>query len=175
DVHVAIDGNFTHTRYSSVDDNPTIILLSELSLWLTEAELESAKKHMAECKEGNGRGGRQQAHVPEGSLDHCEDVHKVVRDHGNETAKGVMALKGLMAMVCHYNVPLFICDITTPGEQCFYLIALIHKLASLLLLTATIGLLYNISCLLDRSIAKHNLIPEIAPHLSLATTTFHAY
>ncbi|KIJ50287.1 hypothetical protein M422DRAFT_159972 [Sphaerobolus stellatus SS14] len=78
-------------------------------------------------------------------------------------------------MVCQHDVPLFLCDITTPGEQRFYAIALLRKLAELLPGNASIGLLYDIACLLDRSIAKHNLIPEIAPRLSLATATFHAY
>ncbi|KIJ55038.1 hypothetical protein M422DRAFT_153453, partial [Sphaerobolus stellatus SS14] len=105
----------------------------------------------------------------------CENAHKAARDCGDEATEGVMASKGLMAMVCRHDVPLFLCDITTPGEQRFYAIALLCKLAELLPGNASIELLYDIACLLDRSIAKHNLIPEIAPHLSLATAAFHAY
>jgi len=59
-----------------------------------------------------------------------------------------------MAMVCRHDVPLFLCDITTPGEQQFYAVALIRQLASLLPPNATIGILYDIVCQLDRSIAK---------------------
>ncbi|KIJ51761.1 hypothetical protein M422DRAFT_157751, partial [Sphaerobolus stellatus SS14] len=109
--------------------------------------------------------------LPDGSLGQCEKVHKAARDCGDEVTTGVMASKGLMALVCKHDVPIFICDIMTPGEQQFYSIALLQKLSSLLPTNATIGLLYDIACLLDRSIAK----ADIAPRLSLATTAFHAY
>ncbi|KIJ46504.1 hypothetical protein M422DRAFT_165232, partial [Sphaerobolus stellatus SS14] len=165
-VQVAIDGNFTHQRYSSVEGDPKIVPLSQLTIWLTEGELEVARQHIQ---------------LPDGSLDQCEKAHKAARDRGDEATTGVMASKGLMALVCKHDVPIFICDITTPGEQRFYSIALLQKLSSLLPANATIGLLYDIACLLDRSIAKaglpyrHDLIPDISPCLSLATAAFHAY
>ncbi|KIJ31429.1 hypothetical protein M422DRAFT_83908, partial [Sphaerobolus stellatus SS14] len=59
-----------------------------------------------------------------------------------------------------------------------YSIALLQKLSSLLPANATIGLLYDIACLLDRSIAKAGLpyrVEYILPRLSLATAAFHAY
>ncbi|KIJ33246.1 hypothetical protein M422DRAFT_82459, partial [Sphaerobolus stellatus SS14] len=61
------------------------------------------------------------------------------------------------------------------GEQQFYAIALIQQLARCLPDNATIGLLYDIACQLDRSIGKHDFIPNIATCLSCATTVFHAY
>ncbi|KIJ27593.1 hypothetical protein M422DRAFT_78554, partial [Sphaerobolus stellatus SS14] len=61
------------------------------------------------------------------------------------------------------------------GEQQFYAIALIQQLARCLPDNATIGLLYDIACQLDRSIGKHDFIPSIAPRLSCATAVFHAY
>ncbi|KIJ31905.1 hypothetical protein M422DRAFT_266403 [Sphaerobolus stellatus SS14] len=156
DVHVAIDGNFTHRHYASVADDPMLISLSDPSIWLMEGELEMAKKYVQERQDHTHGVGRQQAHVPTGSLDECKNSHNAARDRGDEASEGVMASKGLMAMVCRHDVPLIICDIVTPGEQRFYAIALIQKLA-------------------NRSIAKHNLIPDIAPRLSLATAAFHAY
>jgi hypothetical protein len=72
-------------------------------------------------------------------------------------------------------------------------VALIHQLASFLPPNATIGLLYDIACQLDRSIAKvssfvrkelvacsfpdvkHELLGNVAARLSCATAIFHAY
>ncbi|KIJ52429.1 hypothetical protein M422DRAFT_122538, partial [Sphaerobolus stellatus SS14] len=176
DVHVAIDGNFTHQRYASVENDPEIVPCQNQAIWLTDTELEAAWLHITEAHEVHAAAShRQSTCIPEGSLDECEKSHKAARDCGDEAAEGVMASKGLMAMVCRHNVPLFICDITTPGEQQFYLIALLQKLSSLLPAKATIGLLYDIACLLDRSILKYNLIPEISGWLALATAAFHAY
>ncbi|KIJ47785.1 hypothetical protein M422DRAFT_94012, partial [Sphaerobolus stellatus SS14] len=106
DVQVAMDGNFTHQRYSSVEGDSEIVPLSQLTIWLTEGELESTR-------------------LPDGSLDQCEKAHKAARDCGDEVTTGVMASKGLMALVCKHDIPIFICDIMTPGEQRFYSIALL--------------------------------------------------
>ncbi|KIJ49900.1 hypothetical protein M422DRAFT_109971, partial [Sphaerobolus stellatus SS14] len=61
---------------------------------------------------------------------------------------------GKMAMVCHHDVPLFLCDINIKGKQQFYSITLIQKLASMLPCNVTIGLLYDIGCTLDQAISK---------------------
>jgi hypothetical protein len=192
DVQVAIDGNFTHRRYKSVPEDPPIVESHHLEMWLTPEELEAAQSHMAEKSHIPLSGDRQEARVPTGSLDECEKSHRAARDRGDGSESDLYASKGIMAMVCRHDVPLFLCDITTPGEQRFYAIALIQKLASMLPSHASIGCLYDIACLLDRSISKvksnyyiylkcdmypwqHNLIPDIAPRLSLATAAFHAY
>ncbi|KAF8337552.1 uncharacterized protein EI90DRAFT_3119000 [Cantharellus anzutake] len=54
-------------------------------------------------------------------------------------------------------------------------IAMLLALSCQLPSNATIGLMYDVGCVLDRLIAKYNLIPEIAPRLSIAISVFHAY
>ncbi|KAF8330571.1 uncharacterized protein EI90DRAFT_2863002, partial [Cantharellus anzutake] len=39
----------------------------------------------------------------------------------------------------------------------------------------TIRSMHEVGCILDRSIAKYNLIPNIAPRLSITVLVFHAY
>ncbi|KAF8325443.1 uncharacterized protein EI90DRAFT_2932302, partial [Cantharellus anzutake] len=63
----------------------------------------------------------------------------------------------------------------TPGEQQHFSIAMLLALSRQLPSNATIGLMYDVGCVLDRSIAKYNLIPEITPRLSIAVSVFHAY
>ncbi|KAF8586021.1 hypothetical protein K439DRAFT_1341836, partial [Ramaria rubella] len=113
--------------------------------------------------------------VPDSSIDECEKLHHAAQNCSDESTKGLFALKGLMVMVCHHDIPLFLCDIMTPGEQQFYAIALIEQLAFFLPQIATIGMLYDIACTLDSAIAKHNLIPDIASRLSCGIVVFHAY
>ncbi|KAF8573175.1 hypothetical protein K439DRAFT_1376245, partial [Ramaria rubella] len=113
--------------------------------------------------------------VPSGALDECGKSHHAAHDCGDDTGTGLFALKSLMALVCHHDVPLLFCDITMPSKARFYPIALLQKLASLLPHHASIGGLYDISCQLEHSIAKHDLIPDIAQRLSLAMSVFHVY
>jgi Kyakuja-Dileera-Zisupton transposase len=185
DVIVCMDGCFQHRRFSSVRGDPEIITDDHLRLFLPSTDLESAKNYISSRRHIDKPSARQDARVPRGSLDECEKSHHAARDRGDESAKGIFASTELMAMVCHHDIPLFLCDITTPGEQQFYAIALIQRLASLLPDTATIAILYDIACTLERSISKvrectetvgislimstvpdtvqHDLIPELAP------------
>ena len=113
---------------------------------------------MVEQSEIQWAGSHQETRVPAGSLDECERSHRAARDKGNESTSDMFASKGVMAMVCRHDIPLFLCDITTPGEQRHYAIALIQKLASMLPEHASISCLYDIACLLDRSISKVKII-----------------
>ncbi|KAF8592413.1 hypothetical protein K439DRAFT_1268377, partial [Ramaria rubella] len=91
-------------------------------------------------------------------LDECEKSHYAVCNRRDNDTKGLYALKGLMAMVCHHGIPLFFCDIMTPSKQQFYTIALICQLTALLPLTATMGILYDIACMLDWLIVKVSML-----------------
>ncbi|EDQ99767.1 uncharacterized protein LACBIDRAFT_315251 [Laccaria bicolor S238N-H82] len=59
---------------------------------------------------------------------------------------------GVMALVCHHDAPLFLATINTPGEQQKYAVSLIEHLFSLLPPTATVTILYDVACVLDRSL-----------------------
>lgn len=55
------------------------------------------------------------------------------------------------ALVCRHDVPLFFVNIDTPGEQQKYAVALIDHLCSMLPSKALLVVLYDIGCVLDRS------------------------
>ncbi|KIJ55308.1 hypothetical protein M422DRAFT_79363, partial [Sphaerobolus stellatus SS14] len=192
DVIVCVDGNFQHRRYSSVADDPPLINPEELFMYLTLEELEKAKEHIEAQRDVDHPARRRDAMVPPGSINDCEGRHNAAKDWGNDSTDTMFSPRGKMAMVCRHDVPftglntLFLCDINTKGEQQFYSIALIQKLASMLPCNATIRLLYDIGCNLYsilsgvfflKTITSHprNLIPDIAPQLTCATAVFHVY
>ncbi|KAG1755309.1 hypothetical protein EDD22DRAFT_981585 [Suillus occidentalis] len=81
-----------------------------------------------------------------------------------------------MALICCHDIPLFFANIDSPGEQQKYSVALIEHLFSLLPPQATVVMLYDVGCVLTRSIAKFDILPEdITSHLRFATTAMHAY
>ncbi|KAF8583382.1 hypothetical protein K439DRAFT_1348747, partial [Ramaria rubella] len=172
DVIVCIDGCFQHCRYSSVLDDPHIIDLGGTFIFVDPEIVQEAKEHVVAQHNVTLPSHCCDSCVPSRSLDECEKSHHAVCDCSNDNTKRLYASKGLMAMVFCHDIPLFFCDITMPGKQQFYAIALIRQLAAP---TATIGLLYDITCMLDRSIAKHDLIPKLASWLSCGTAVFHAY
>ncbi|KAJ7582135.1 hypothetical protein C8J56DRAFT_1005953 [Mycena floridula] len=81
-----------------------------------------------------------------------------------------------MALVCHHDIPLFLANIDTPGEQQKYTIALLEMLFNLIPLMATVVALYDIGCVLDRSLKKYDLLPTwITCRIEFATSAMHTY
>lgn len=99
---------------------------------------------------------------------------------------------GVMALVCRHDVPLFLTNIDTPGEQQKYAVSLIEHLFSLLPPTATVTVLYDVGCVLDRSLNlvskgassrishshfhQYDILPtDITDRLDFGTSAMHAY
>jgi hypothetical protein len=61
---------------------------------------------------------------------------------------------GLVVLVCRHDIPLFLANMDTPGEQHKYAISLVEKLYEHLPPHATVTLFYDIGCALDRSVKK---------------------
>ena len=59
-----------------------------------------------------------------------------------------------MALICRHDIPLFLANINTPGEQQKYSVALIEHLFSLIPANATVSVLYDVACVLDRTLHK---------------------
>lgn len=92
--------------------------------------------------------------VPDSAVDDCQDAHQSGTGSNVKTSLDKFDIGGLAALVCRHDIPLFIANIDTPGEQQKYGVALVEKLASLLPPQATIAVLYDVGCVLDRSVAK---------------------
>ena len=61
---------------------------------------------------------------------------------------------GVMALICRHDIPLFFTNIDTPGEQQKYSVALIEHLFSHIPLDANVVILYDVGCVLARSLMK---------------------
>jgi hypothetical protein len=62
--------------------------------------------------------------------------------------------KGLFVCLCRHGIPVFLVNMDTPGEQQKYVISVLKKLFSMLPPTATVVLLYDIACIIERSVQK---------------------
>ena len=66
--------------------------------------------------------------------------------------------RGLMSIACHHNIVLFFTNIDSPGEQQKYAVALTKPLYSFLLGIATVVILYDVGCVLHRSVQLVSLL-----------------
>ncbi|KAK0474719.1 hypothetical protein EDD18DRAFT_1313370 [Armillaria luteobubalina] len=73
-------------------------------------------------------------------------------------------------------IPLFLANVNTPGEQQKYAVALVEHLALQLPAATSIAVLYNIGCVMDRSMHLYDIFsPTLTERLLFATLAMHAY
>ena len=102
---------------------------------------------------------------------------------------------GWMSLICRHDIPLFFANIDTPGEQQKYAVALITWFSKFVPSRSTITVLYDIGCVLDRSIQmvslsvlvfcgfitrlslyQYDILPEsLRVRVQFVTTAMHAY
>ncbi|PPR07291.1 hypothetical protein CVT24_007353 [Panaeolus cyanescens] len=174
DFHVATDGNFHHRHATNAGAGisyrkPFHIIPPEFVNSVGE-EIDRARKKAPKTVE--------KPKVPSSAVDECEKSYEAANGDKKKAAEGNNRFDshGLMSLVCRHDIPLFFANIDTPGEQQKYSVALIRWLFKLIPTNATVTVLYDIGCVLDRSIELYDILTEdIASRTRLTTTAMHAY
>ena len=99
-------------------------------------------------------------------MDECNDAHNAADKRKEKASSENFDDRGLMALVCQHDIPLFFANIDTPGEQQKYSVALLEQLFLLIPACATIVSLYDIGCVLDHSLHRVstgllNVLPKL--------------
>ncbi|KAG0700894.1 hypothetical protein DFH29DRAFT_982906 [Suillus ampliporus] len=88
------------------------------------------------------------------AIDQCKNAYEAADRKKQKTAMDSFNNTGIMALICRHDIPLFFANINSPGEQQKYLVALIEHLFTLLPPQATVVTLYDVGCVLARSLSK---------------------
>ena len=97
---------------------------------------------------------QRQTIVPDEAIDQCEASYEAADGNKQKAAMDCFDDTGIMALICHHDIPLFFANIDTPGEQQKYSVALLEHLFSCLPSMATVVALYAVGCVLARSLDK---------------------
>ncbi|CAO1629622.1 unnamed protein product [Parajaminaea phylloscopi] len=112
----------------------------------------------------------------EGQDDHCSSHFKAADERQAKAAQARFDVTGLMLLSCKHDVPLFACDIDTPGEQQKYPLALLDVFMSIVdPYVNSVGVLYDIGCQFARSVERRDLLPSYRHKLHFATALFHSF
>lgn len=90
--------------------------------------------------------------VPNEAIDECVKSHEAADEKKQKTNMEHFDDTGLMALVCRHDIPLFLANVDTPGEQQKYAVALIEHFFTLVPSESTVACLYDVGCALDRSL-----------------------
>ena len=147
DCHVAEDRNFHHRHAVRGGDSPHLYspdyFLSKAQVDAVGDRIESVRKQPAK---------KYTPTIPDSAVNECKDAHDAVDKQKEKASSDNFDAQGLMALVYCHDIALFFANIDTPGEQQKYTVALLEHLFSLIPTCATVISLYDIGCVLDRSL-----------------------
>ncbi|KAF4568584.1 hypothetical protein EYR40_010011 [Pleurotus pulmonarius] len=171
DFHVAVDGNFHHRHRRSAGDGCEFhapeYFLSKEYVDTVGARIHKARKSPKKVTK---------AIVPNEAVDQCQQSHDAANDNKVKSNAEQFDDHGCSALVCRHGAPLFTANIDTPGEQQKYAVALIQYLFQKIPKNATVLVLYDVGCVLNRLLQLYDILPpEITQRLSFTTSAMHAY
>ena len=149
DIHVAADGNFHHRHRRSAGDGPAFY---DPVYILPKSQVDAVGRRIQEARKRAPT--KIPTAVPDEAIDQCQHSYEAADEKKKKTDMEIFDDGGLMEMVCRHDIPLFFANIDTPGEQQKYAVTLIKHLFSLLPSNATVTVLYDVGCVLARTLRQ---------------------
>jgi hypothetical protein len=143
-----MDGNFHQRHRKAAGDCPWFY---EPRYFIPKAEVDAIGQHIDAVRKKPTRERRQEVMSDE-AVESCLKSHEAADGTREKANTDIFDDTGLMALTCRHDIPLFYANIDTPGEQQKYGIALLKHLFQLLPPNATVSALYDVGCVLDRSL-----------------------
>lgn len=147
DLHLAVDCNFSHRHNRTAGDSPSFF---EPQYFLSKEYVESIGDHI-EKQRGKGPSPTFLPKVPDVAVDEDENAFEAASEKKAKTNDARHDDTGLGALLCRHDNPIFLVNVDSPGEQQKYAVAMITQLFEYLPQSATVAVLYDVGCVLDRS------------------------
>ena len=155
---VCLDANFSQQRRHSKYNDP--MLLHPDTYWISpedvkkmEVEVEAARTGIKREVANYARAPTEMQDIPNEADDDCQKTF-IAAQNISKASNKIFADTAIMALVCRHDCPLFLVNMTSPGERQHYALALLHEFFRQLPDDWDIGLLYDIACQLRRSMQK---------------------
>ena len=149
DIHVAMDGNFHHQhRHSAGNCSP----FYHPQYFIPKMQVDAIGRRIVHAHRRPTE--PSQFTVPDEAINQCEASYEAADGHKQKATMDNFDDTGVMVLICRHDIPLFFANIDVPGEQQKYSIAHIDHLFSLLPSQANVVVLYDVGCVLDRSLSK---------------------
>jgi Kyakuja-Dileera-Zisupton transposase len=139
------------------------------SCFISPAEVEEARLYVEARWPSKGKGGQNQSGLeeldkedivepglplPNSVVNGCETSFIAANKNQEKGSPGSFASTGLMTLNCCHDRVLRMVNLTTAGEQQYYAIALLTSLFKELPSWWKMGILYDIACVLHRSMSR---------------------
>ncbi|EMD30807.1 hypothetical protein CERSUDRAFT_60815 [Gelatoporia subvermispora B] len=167
DIVVAVDGNFSHRHLRSSGEG---LDFYKPEYFVPKEKVDSVGAQIEHLRK-NGKKQTYTRKVPDEAVDACENGHEAANEQKAKTNGDRFDDTGVMALVCSHDIPIFLANIDTPGEQLKYAMCLVEELFANIPDDAVVAVLYDIGCVADRgnSLVRGRLVynPRLRPGLGL--------
>ncbi|THU92423.1 hypothetical protein K435DRAFT_672151, partial [Dendrothele bispora CBS 962.96] len=188
DVIVCLDACFTQRHNTQPRDptrqHPDSFFIPQSEVEAVEARVEKARSQAAHATKKTKTSGEQDTeddHLEDGMLlskavlDSCGNSFKATHEFLAKVIPKGCDVTAVMALLCRHDRPLWVVNMSTPGERQHYAITLLEKLFEHLPRFMHVGVLYDIGCHLERSCLKWGLLEEHMDNLVFAISVFHVF
>ncbi|KAG8219310.1 hypothetical protein J3R82DRAFT_176 [Butyriboletus roseoflavus] len=110
DIHVATDGNFHHWHHHSAGESPTFY---NPLFFLPKSQVDTVGKCIEQAQKCPAH--PRQVRVPDKPINRCKSIHEAADGKKQKSSMDSYDDTGIMALICHHNIPLFFTNIDSPG------------------------------------------------------------
>ncbi|KAF9511782.1 hypothetical protein BS47DRAFT_1363548 [Hydnum rufescens UP504] len=114
-------------------------------------------------------------HAPNSTYDACQQSFIAADEDRIKVSTQYFEDTGVIALLCHHDIPLAVASMWTAGEKQFYVFVLLETILKHIPSHWRIGALYDIGCQMDQTLKKWRFMLEWLPHLEWGVLIFHAY
>ena len=176
DCIVCLDACFTQKRRHSPRDAEHH---HPISVFLSEDKVQKAEELVTRCRQSHVHSYSEDLvpgmQVSSSILQECHDSFKAADEQRTKASTQFFSDTGLMALLCHHDIVLWMVNITSPGERQHYALALLSELLVNLPKVTKVGCLYDIGCQLHHSYVKWNFLEDDLARVQFGISVFHAF
>ncbi|KAF7292704.1 Alpha-L-arabinofuranosidase B domain protein [Mycena indigotica] len=164
DVQLGGDACFSYRHLRSAGDGP---IGYKPQYFVSKAKVEQVRRRVDEAKRRR----------PTQTLDDsCAENWTAANEKKKLVDPKRYDASGIFALICRHGQTLFCCNIDTPGEQHYYIIALLEEVIQLLPPDATISQAYDVGCVIDRSQYLFDVLGTgVRERIKFVLNAMHAY
>lgn len=149
---------------------------------MEEGDVKKMEEYVDSCRRGSSSPSfadedriESGMRVPISVLIGCNNSFTSADEKRQKCSQHFFVDTGTTGLLCRHDRPLWVLNMTSPGEKQYYAVALIRRLFDHLPSTWRVGLLYDIGCQLHRSFEKWGFLPEYKDRITFGISVFHAY
>ncbi|KAJ7639516.1 hypothetical protein FB45DRAFT_977229 [Roridomyces roridus] len=131
--------------------------------------------HIVDSEDEEDGYEHEEIKVPRSALNNCRNSFTAADENRAKANTAKYDDTGLMAMLCRHDRVLWVVNMHSAGGKQFNVLLLMEILFQHIPRKATIGILYNIACQLERGARKWGWLDRYLACLIFAVSIFHAF